>query len=37
MTREQEIGKWMNELEREYRETRDEKIIAELYQLAREL
>jgi hypothetical protein len=27
----------MNELEREYRETRDEKITEELYELAREL
>jgi hypothetical protein len=37
MTREEEIAKRMNELEQQYRETRDEKITEELYQLAREL
>jgi hypothetical protein len=37
MTREEEIEKRMNELKREYRETRDEKIIDELYELARVL
>jgi hypothetical protein len=37
MTRKKGIKKRMNELEREYRETRDEKIIDELYKLAREL
>jgi hypothetical protein len=37
MTREKEIAKRMNELERQYRETRDEKITDELYRLAREL
>jgi hypothetical protein len=37
MTREEEIRKRMNELERQYRETSDEKITEELYQLAREL
>jgi hypothetical protein len=37
MTREKEIAKRMNELERQYRETRDEKITEELYRLAREL
>jgi predicted Zn-ribbon and HTH transcriptional regulator len=37
MTREEEIGKRMNELQRLYRETRDEKIIDELDNLAREL
>jgi hypothetical protein len=37
MTRKKETEKQMNELEREYRETRDEKIIDELYELAREL
>jgi hypothetical protein len=37
MTREKEIRKRMNELERQYRETRDEKITEELYRLAREL
>jgi hypothetical protein len=37
MTRKKEIQKRMDELSREYRETRDEKIIDELYQLAREL
>jgi hypothetical protein len=34
MTHEEEIGKRMNELERQYRETRDEKIMDELYELA---
>ena len=37
MTRKKEIEKPMNEFSRQYRETRDEKIIDELYQLAREL
>jgi hypothetical protein len=37
MTRKKEIQKRMDELSREYRETRDEKIIDELYKLAREL
>jgi uncharacterized protein YcbK (DUF882 family) len=37
MTRKKETEKQMNELEREYRETRDEKIIDELYELVREL
>ena len=37
MTRKKEIEKLMNELEREYRETRDEKIIDKLNELAREL
>jgi predicted Zn-ribbon and HTH transcriptional regulator len=37
MTREDEIGKRMNELQRQYRETRDERIIDELNKLAREL
>ena len=37
MTREEEIEKLMNELEREYRETRDEKIIDKLNELACEL
>jgi hypothetical protein len=37
MTREKEIEKRMNELERQYRETCDEKITEELYRLAREL
>jgi hypothetical protein len=37
MTREEQIEKRMNELEREYRETLDEKISEELYELAREL
>jgi hypothetical protein len=37
MTREKEIAKRMNELERQYRETRDEKITEELCRLAREL
>jgi hypothetical protein len=37
MTREQEIAKRMNELEQQYRETRDEKITDELSELAREL
>jgi hypothetical protein len=37
MTRAEEIEKLMNELEREYRETRDEKIIDKLNELAREL
>jgi hypothetical protein len=37
MTRKKEIEKQMNELEREYRETRDEKIIDQLNELAREL
>jgi hypothetical protein len=37
MTREEQIRKRMNELERQYREARDEKITEELYELAREL
>ena len=37
MTRAEEIEKLMNELEREYRETRDEKIMDELNELGREL
>jgi hypothetical protein len=37
MTRKKETEKRMDELAREYRETRDEKIIDELYELAREL
>jgi hypothetical protein len=37
MTREEEIGKRMNELQRQYRETRDERIIDELDKLALEL
>jgi hypothetical protein len=37
MTRKKETEKQMDELEREYRETRDEKIIDELYELVREL
>jgi uncharacterized protein YcbK (DUF882 family) len=37
MTRKKETEKQMNELEREYRETRDEKIIDQLYELVREL
>jgi hypothetical protein len=37
MTRKKEIEKRMDELSREYRETRDEKIIDEIYELPREL
>jgi hypothetical protein len=37
MTRKKEIEKRMNESSREYRETRDEKIIDELKELTREL
>jgi hypothetical protein len=37
MTRKKEIQKRMDELSREYRETRDEKIIDELKELTREL
>ena len=37
MTRKKEIEKRMIELAREYRETRDEKIMDELNELAREL
>jgi hypothetical protein len=37
MTRKKETEKQMDELEREYRETRDEKIIDQLNELAREL
>jgi hypothetical protein len=37
MTREEEIGKRMNELQRQYRETRDERIIDELDKWALEL
>jgi hypothetical protein len=37
MTRKKETEKQMNELEREYRETRDEKIIDQLNELVREL
>jgi hypothetical protein len=37
MTRKKETEKQMDELEREYRETRDETIIDELYELVREL
>jgi hypothetical protein len=37
MTREEETRKRMNELQRQYRETRDERIIDELDKLAREL
>jgi uncharacterized coiled-coil protein SlyX len=37
MTRKKEIEKRMIELAREYRETRDEKIIDELNKLTREL
>jgi hypothetical protein len=37
MTREEETRKRMNELQRQYRETHDERIIDELDKLAREL
>jgi hypothetical protein len=37
MTREEETRKRMNELQRQYRETRDERIIDELDKLALEL
>jgi hypothetical protein len=37
MTRKKEIEKRMDELAREYRESRDEKIIDELNELTREL
>jgi hypothetical protein len=37
MTLEEQIEKRMDELEREYRETRDERIMDELNKLAREL